>query len=376
MKIPRVWQQEIDKGTEFGKRCERAVREMQQKLLPSSTPTSRSKIGSRLKDIIFRETGHDVPCSECKAEIEKLNTMSSVEVLAGSDELVERIFERSKSTAQKWSEKAAIKFTPGLVKSIIRSWVKEACHLNDADVEECKLNWSYCMTTVPSRSNTTFPRTLESLMNAGFEEPRLFIDGARQQEAQDIYGQYNLPITSHFPTIRTAGTWILALYEIYVRNPWAARYAIFQDDFVTVKNLRAYLERVKYPSKGYLNLYTFPCNEIPSLLPKGHIGWYPSNQLGRGAVALVFSSEAARGILGSMYMTDRFQDKDRGYRAIDGGIVEAVKRIGEGWKEYVHSPSLVQHIGDVSSMGNSKHQKAASFPGENFDALELLNRTS
>jgi hypothetical protein len=38
----------------------------------------------------------------------------------------------------------------------------------------------------------------------------------------------------------------------------------------------------------------------------------------------------------------------------------------------VHHPSLVQHTGDVSAMGNRPHQKASSFPGEEYDALTLL----
>ena len=43
-----------------------------------------------------------------------------------------------------------------------------------------------------------------------------------------------------------------------------------------------------------------------------------------------------------------------------------------GWAEYVHAPSLVQHIGERTSMGNKPQPSADSFPGEEFDATELL----
>ncbi len=228
------------------------------------------------------------------------------------------------------------------------------------------LVWGYGITTVPSRLNTTFIRTLESLKLAGFDKPRLFIDGARNDEE---YHHLGLETTCHYPNLRTYGNWITALIELYIREPNADRYAIFQDDFVTYLSLRKYLERSPYPNKGYLNLYTFPSNQ--GLAPKdGTTGWYLANQLGRGAVGLVFNKEAMKALLYSKDIVDRPEDSLRGHRAIDGGIVTAMKKAG--FKEYVHNPSLVQHTGDVSSMGNEPHKKAISFRGESFDVMELL----
>lgn len=224
--------------------------------------------------------------------------------------------------------------------------------------------WAYGITTVPSRRNDLFTRTLESLKKAGFDSPRIFVDQC--SKANDLYSGFNLPISSR-DGIRTAGHWVLSMYELYIRHPTAERFALFQDDFVTVKNLCRYLELAPYPENGYLNLYTFPSNQS---LANGRKGWYESNQLGRGAVALVFSREAVIKLLGHSYLVERFQDQKRGYKAIDGGIVETMKRAGV--KEYVHNPSLTQHTGLESSMGNPRHQLAQSFPGENFDALDLL----
>jgi len=89
-----------------------------------------------------------------------------------------------------------------------------------------------------------------------------------------------------------------------------------------------------------------------------------------GAVALVFSREAVMALLKHPNMVDRICDPQRGWRAVDGGVVEAMRQIG--WREYVHNPSLVLHTGARSSMGNRRFPDAPSFRGEGFDAMELL----
>ncbi len=227
------------------------------------------------------------------------------------------------------------------------------------------MRWAYGVTTVPERMGDLLPRTLASLAKAGFDRPRLFIDGFQEVPKPDQFP--HLEKTLRYPKIRTYGNWVLALAETYIRTPNANRYAIFQDDLVTYHNLREYLERSPYPDKGYLNLYTFPANLRLARTTKG---WFQSNQLGMGAVGLVFSREAVQTLLFNSYTIERPTDPARGWRSIDGGIVSAMKKVG--WKEYVHNPSLLQHTGAISSMGNPKQQLADSFKGEDFDALELL----
>jgi hypothetical protein len=239
--------------------------------------------------------------------------------------------------------------------------------VKSAETQLRSLIWSYGVTTVPSRLETTLPQTLDSLKLAGFSEPRLFVDASETQH-EASYRVLGHPVTFR-DHIRTAGHWILTLYELYIRKPHADRYAIFQDDFVTVRNLKAYLDNVSFPDKGYLNLYTFPSNQ--SICPTGYTGLYMSNQNGRGAVALVFTAEGVKTLLAHRFLLDKMQDPERGHRSIDGGISDTMKL--SGWFEYVHNPSLVQHTGIVSSMGNNRHPLAESFPGESFDALSLLS---
>lgn len=234
-----------------------------------------------------------------------------------------------------------------------------------------EMKWSYGVTTVPSRRKELLPETLASLREGGFDKPRLFVDG--DNDAVSWEREFNLEVTVRHPTIRAFGNWLLALEELYIREPTAERYAIFQDDFVTYRNLRQYLERCKYPDKGYLNLYTFPSNQ------KEQRGWYegallnsgPEHwQTGRGAVALVFNREAVQTLLMHQHMIERPTSAEGGYKRIDGGVVTAMNKAG--FREFVHNPSLVQHTGKVSAIGNKPHPLSRSFRGETFDALQLL----
>lgn len=231
--------------------------------------------------------------------------------------------------------------------------------------EKVTMIWAYGVTTVPSRKETLLPRTLASLATAGFDRPRLFVDGC--DELQNWRRQFGLEVTCRYPKTNVAVNWILALSELVQREPNADRFAIFQDDFVTYRNLRAYLEQCQYPDKGYLNLITQYENED---IARKHKGWFVASQFGRGAVALVFSREAAAVLLSERGFVERSQDVKRGCVQIDGGILYAMQK--QGWKEYCHSPTLVQHTGrDASTLGH-RIGPVKSFRGEDYDALDFL----
>lgn len=224
------------------------------------------------------------------------------------------------------------------------------------------MNWSYAVTTTPNRRDNLLPRTLESLRAGGFDRPRLFVDGP-----PGTHDDLGLPVTYRGETIKTFGNFYLGLLELVIREPNADRYAMFQDDLVTYWNLRQYLEKCADPPRGYWNLYTFPHNLVRC---NGHEGWSHSDQMGKGAVALMFCRDAAHTLLTQWHMVVKSADPKRGWKNLDGCVVTAMKAVG--YKEYVHNPSLVQHTGDSSSIGNARHQKANSFRGEEYDALEIL----
>ncbi len=251
------------------------------------------------------------------------------------------------------------------------------------------MKWSYGVTTVwrrppggattPERRNVLLPRTLASLAKAGFDRPRLFVDGADHSDVA-VYREMfpGLEITSRWPALRVYGNWVLSLAELYVREPTAERFVIFQDDLVACVNLRQYLEQRPCPEKGYMNLYTFQANE-PIIRGKP-IGWHEAGlvmpgqpgQTGRGALGLVFSRAAVLDLFIQKNIVERPMEVFKGWRNVDGAVVNALN--AADWREFVHNPSLVQHTGTVSTIRDHVHRQAESFRGENWDALELLSK--
>lgn len=211
------------------------------------------------------------------------------------------------------------------------------------------MKWACGIVTIPKRKEL-FDITVSQIARAGFSEPHVFTDD----------------------NLGTAGRWFLSLWELYMRNPQADLYAMFQDDFVCGLNVREYLEHTCTQENVYWNLYTHREN---APLAKSD-GWFRANQLGKGAVALVFPRKAVKALLTSEYMFDRFvpseRNMDRHRKAIDGGIVSALKKFG--FEEWCHYPSLVQHTGVQSTMGNAPNQTSPCFAGVEVDCLDWVNR--
>ena len=94
---------------------------------PEQTPRVNTGIGTKLAEIIKEKTGCDIPCGECRAEVERLNRMNPKEVLEDIDALAQSITTRSQVNAQKWYHKLLVTFLPGVVQYEIRKWIAEAC---------------------------------------------------------------------------------------------------------------------------------------------------------------------------------------------------------------------------------------------------------
>lgn len=258
-------------------------------------------------------------------------------------------------------------------------------------------NWAYGVTTCAERVDTLLPATLLSLHRAGFTKPTIFADGV----ADPIRLQMNLSTRSPAlvdlevvargrTPVKTFGNWVMGLWELLIRNPKCDRFAMFQDDLVMSLCVREYLDRIVWPTKVYLNLYTFPLNQAvaaPSAGSSlaGRAGWgFFEGKLcangpeyhgrlgnkGLGAVALCFTRDAVVDLLSSRHVVTRPMDACWPTGKLDGCIVTALNTAG--WREYCHDPSLVQHIGEQSSMGNKRHPSATSFKGENWSAMEML----
>ncbi len=227
------------------------------------------------------------------------------------------------------------------------------------------MKWVCGLTTVPIRRETYLPKTLASIEKAGFPNPRLFVDGCSDKS---LYEKFGLSFVLRHDAIRTFGNWFLGLAEIYIREPQADRYVMFQDDFVAYRNLRSYLEVTTIENKVYWNLLSHKNTDTEK--PPGYIGFYKPFRDGKGAVANVFTNDAVQKLLSSNHMFVRPKSV-RGYEKVDGGIWEAMQIAG--YSERVHYPSLIDHIGVNSSMRHGTYSMDGSFRGEEFDAMSMLD---
>lgn len=214
------------------------------------------------------------------------------------------------------------------------------------------MNWAYGITTVPERVGTLLPQTIASLATAGFNRPVLFVDG-------HIPGYDDLEVVCH-PRVGQLRNWMQAMFYLFTTQE-ADRYAIFEDDVLACRPLREYLERCP-PGKVYWNLLTLDENRV---FTKDTPGWHESNQLGRSACGLVFDRSTADCLL----RMERFvRGPHNGETMSDAVVIATLKSLG--YKELVHYPSLLQHTGLESTLGNTFGHVSA-FLGEDYDLLSV-----
>lgn len=253
------------------------------------------------------------------------------------------------------------------------------------------LSWAYGVTACAARLPDLLPATLTSLAAAGFTDPRLFVDGAGEPAALSLLPPEfrRLPVSARTPAVGAFGNWWLALVELWVRNPAADRYAVFQDDVLAVRGLRAYLDRTAGHRRAYWNLYTFLDNErVVRGQPVGtwhegavRQGRDPANprpdplgrQCGAGALGLVFPRDAVPVLLGAGEVTGKPAADRNAKKNIDGAVATALN--AAGFREWVHCPSLLFHAGRHSTVEPGKEwvSHAKSWAGEGFD-LDQLGR--
>lgn len=244
------------------------------------------------------------------------------------------------------------------------------------------MRWAIGVTSVPSRFPNLLPQTLTELARSGFPKPRVFVDDySNVDQFRKFFPGYQVSVRPD--SIRTFGNWVLGAWELYIRDPACDRYVMFQDDIVSCLHVREYLEHVELKPNTYWNLFTFTegnervvKDKPPGFYEAGLLNSDPPTELwqtGRGAVGLVFSRKGIIDLLTCAHMVERPSHVD-GWKKIDGGIVTAMNKIG--YREMIHNPSLLQHVGDMSTMGNHRHRPAHTYPGHDFDARTLLRSPS
>jgi len=204
--------------------------------------------------------------------------------------------------------------------------------------------WAVGVTTAPRRQ-PTLDVCLESLFQAGWTEPVIFQDG--EIPASEFVNRCGTcirhPRTGAFPNF------YLALVELYMRDADADAYLLIQDDAVFPRRapMREYLEEVLWPGDKpcLVSLYTATGSSAPVA------GWHPlpPGANVNGAVALVFPR-----VLLKQFITDPFVLEYR-ERSVDRKLA-AFPDVIRDWRDahqipvYLPTPSLVQHVGQVSAI--------------------------
>lgn len=193
--------------------------------------------------------------------------------------------------------------------------------------------------------------TLTSIVEAGFIHPEVFYDGADKFVDPYLMCQYDFHTTTR--KLGPYGNWLRAMKYLVNMEPQAQWYAIFQDDIVVAKNTHDWFLE-EFPKLcvdeylGCVSLYTSKVNQQPLS------GWYtledcPQNgkdsplwARAQGACAMVMPRLAA-----IEFLKRRVRIGSR-----NGPELRVAEFcVDSGIKYYTHTPSLVEHTGKVSSIG-------------------------
>lgn len=222
----------------------------------------------------------------------------------------------------------------------------------DARVGPGVRSWAVGVTTAPRRE-PTLGTCVDSLVRAGWPRPHLFVDAAAE-----IPGHLQ-PFEKTWRSQRV-GAWpnfYLGISELVQAHPDADAYLMLQDDayLYDAENLREYLEQVLWPGTepGLVSLFSTDANR--AIAPGWSTDPYP---WWCGAQAFIFPAEIARRFL--------LDERIHAYRwtAPSGGKTHIDSLIGE-WaaaeriRVWHPMPSLVQHVGNTSTLWNGTGNWAA-----------------
>jgi hypothetical protein len=221
------------------------------------------------------------------------------------------------------------------------------------------IQWAVGMTTTQRRI-PTLETSLSYLRRAGWDDVLLAVDGMTDLCPTKTIEKISLrsPATGAWPNF------YLTLLELVLSEPDADAVMMLQDDvqFYDRENVRLYLESIFWPSDpdGIISLYCSAAytRETPA--------WTVAEQRWEwGALAFVFPKELARRfVCDPEVIQHRFTN--RGLRFIDDVIGEWAHR--NAIPIWYPSPSLVQHIGDTSTVWHGVpaegYRRADSFVGD------------
>ena len=231
-------------------------------------------------------------------------------------------------------------------------------------------SWAVGITTAPRRQ-PTLERCLRSVQACGWDQLHLFVDGE-----VSVGEEFSAALT----TVRNpaAGAWrnfYLSLSELLRRYPAANALLMLQDDALWPSHLpvRNYLEQIRWPEDDRFVISPYCCADYT----EEKAGWHEFRDTWvYGAVALIFSRTAAEEFLTDPIVIERCRHD---YQAgIDFVIGDWAKR--KSIRVIFPTPSLVQHIGDISTLWSTARavglRRATRFVGDEFSVSTTAEPTA
>ena len=200
--------------------------------------------------------------------------------------------------------------------------------------------WAVGVTTAPRRL-PTLEASLASLAAVGLPAPRLYIDGLVDLPASGR----DLPRTVRSPAVGAWRNYYLTLVELLCTAPEADGLLVVQDDCLWPVGapLGDYLANCRWPANHEFIASFYCCSEYTGETS----GWRRfADAWVYGAVAFAFSRGAAEALVSDAEALARCRDSRAG--GIDAWIGQWALR--RRIPLLVPTPSLVQHMGDVSTL--------------------------
>lgn len=245
----------------------------------------------------------------------------------------------------------------------IRRTVDEVARVLPLPVERVGqvTHWAVGVTTSPRRAPTLAP-CLRSLLAAGWLHPHLFIDG--EVEIPPEFSE--LTRTTRVPAIGARQSYYLVIAELLQRDPDAQAIMVVQDDAYWPSHLpmREYLEQCLWPGSEPGLVSAWCCTDDTA----DQSGWHLRDRPWKfGAVAFIYSRETAerfvRDPLIQQQCSTRPENQSGGISSLVGDWAARV-----GVPVYYPTPSLVQHLGDVSTIWENSRavgvRRASRFLGD------------
>lgn len=221
--------------------------------------------------------------------------------------------------------------------------------------------WAVGVTTSPRRA-PTLAACLRSLIDAGWPQPQLFIDGDVEMPTEFA----GLARTIRIPAAGARQSYYLAVQELLQRFPEAEALMLVQDDAYWPGHLpmRGYLERCLWPGSEPGLVSAWCCTDDTAT----EAGWHwRASPWKFGAVVFVFSRQAAEKFVQDPLIQQACSSRPENH---SGGLSLLIGDWAARAGVPVHfpTPSLVQHLGEVSTIWENSRavgvRRASRFLGD------------